>query len=208
MDATPEPKVTDRQEKTFGEQLFAALAARRGSDGKIPREVWVATANELFEAVHQLRKRTRKPKGAPRARNPLWDTLATECGMKLEDITRIPAKAIGVALADILAVSPEVTPDEIRRRVQGYRRQYPSVACTPFALASHWAEFGTAKPGRINPRDIYREPPPEWRQMCIRRWPDALEWGNSHDFANMPWKDVSTTLRPDILKLFAQEASA
>ena len=46
---------------------------------------------------------------------------------------------IGKALADIMAVYPQVTPEEITRRSANYRTHMDSVPLTPFALAKNWA---------------------------------------------------------------------
>lgn len=184
----------------FGTKLFAALQElRERNNGKITTSQWIEAANRVFAESTTSRKK--QPKSATRERNPLWDTLALECGiMDLNQITRISAKQIGVALADIQAVCPNLTTEEIKRRVQGYRRKYPSVACTPFAIASHWAEFGGGPRTERAKRDIYVEPEPGWREKAAARFPDAMGWGNPHNWATIEWKDVSTAIRPDILK--------
>lgn len=184
----------------FGTRLFGEMNLRRQRNaGKLTTSEWITCANEVFALV--TRSRSRKPKGAPRERNPLWDTLAIECGITdLRQITRISAKQIGVALADILAVCPELTSEEIARRVQGYRRKYTSVPCTPFALASHWAEFGGGARTERAKRDIYVEPETGWREKAAQKFPGATEWANPHDWTTIAWTDVSTSIRPDILK--------
>ena len=95
-------------------------------------------------------KRNRKgnqsiaPVGAPRARNELLDTLATVGGGKPEEVTQWgPAIA---ARAEIVVVSPDVTPDEVRRRAANYRTHFDGAALTPTALSKHWAVCAAAKP--------------------------------------------------------------
>lgn len=76
---------------------------------------------------------------AARARNVLLDALAACGGV---DPLQIPPRAwsgIASALADIRAVCPQVTPDEIARRSANYRTHMDSVPLTPFALAKNWA---------------------------------------------------------------------
>lgn len=200
FDAEPEQGIAKPIKIDFGTRLFGEMNVRRQRNGgKMSTTEWINTANEVFTLV--TKSKQRKPKGAPRERNPLWDTLAIECGiLDLRQITRISAKQIGVALADILAVCPELTSDEIKRRVQGYRRKYPSVACTPFAIASHWAEFGGGPRTERAKRDIYVEPEPGWREKAAEKFPGSMEWVNPHDWQTIAWKDVSTSIRPDILK--------
>lgn len=95
-------------------------------------------------------KRNRKdnqsfaPVGAPRGRNELLDALATVGGGKPEEVTQWgPAIA---ARAEIVVVSPDVTPDEVRRRAANYRTHFDGAALTPTALSKHWAVCAAAKP--------------------------------------------------------------
>jgi uncharacterized protein YdaU (DUF1376 family) len=80
---------------------------------------------------------------APRARNVLRNVLLdalAACGGA--DPLQVPPRAwsgIGTALADIMAVCPQVTPEEISRRSANYRTHMDSVPLTPFALAKNWA---------------------------------------------------------------------
>ena len=84
------------------------------------------------------------PVGAPRARNELLDALATVGGGKPEEVTQWgPAIA---ARAEIVVVSPDVTPDEVRRRAANYRTHFDGAALTPTALSKHWAVCAAAKP--------------------------------------------------------------
>ena len=80
----------------------------------------------------------------PRARNLLADALST-CEGGPSGITRPTWKKIGSALADIRAASPDVTPDEILRRIANYRTHMPDCQCTATAMANHWATCATAK---------------------------------------------------------------
>ena len=77
---------------------------------------------------------------APRARNVLLDALAACAGA---DPLQIPPRAwsgIASALADIRAVCPQVTPEEISRRSVNYRTHMSaSTILTHSSLAKHWA---------------------------------------------------------------------
>jgi hypothetical protein len=90
------------------------------------------------------RNQSYAPVGAPRARNELLDALATVGGGKPEEVTQWgPAIA---ARAEIVVVSPDVTPDEVRRRAANYRTHFDGAALTPTALSKHWAVCAAAKP--------------------------------------------------------------
>lgn len=93
---------------------------------------------------------------APRARNPVMDTLATVGGGKPEEVTQWgPAIA---ARAEILAVTPNLTPEEIQRRAANYRTHFDGAALTPTALAKHWAVCASPKPSsQLNADQVARE---------------------------------------------------
>lgn len=99
---------------------------------------------EKEEKRNRKGNQTIAPVGAPRARNELLDALATVGGGKPEEVTQWgPAIA---ARAEIVVVSPDVTPDEVRRRAVNYRTHFDGAALTPTALSKHWAVCAAAKP--------------------------------------------------------------
>lgn len=83
------------------------------------------------------------PKKAKK-RNPLFDALATACGLKPDEVTKSGASVIGKALAEIREVypGPDLKPEEIHARAHEYRRQHPQWELTPSALAKYWAGLG------------------------------------------------------------------
>ena len=84
------------------------------------------------------------PVKKPRERNLLLDALST-CEGGPDGITPPTWSKIAKALSDIRAASPDVTPDEILRRIANYRTHFPECACTATAMSSHWATCATAK---------------------------------------------------------------
>lgn len=100
-------------------------------------------------------KRERKPA----QRNPIMDALAThaEGVTDLSQVTPSAWKQIAKAASDIKVVCPDVTPDEIRRRVIAYFTAMPNATCTSTAIAKHWARCdGSRKPGS-KPEETERE---------------------------------------------------
>jgi hypothetical protein len=79
-----------------------------------------------------------------RERNPLFDALASVDGSNPQEVQGAAARAIGVALAEIRRATPDVTPDEIKRRAAMWPRHFPDAVFTPTALAKWWARL--AKP--------------------------------------------------------------
>jgi uncharacterized protein YdaU (DUF1376 family) len=70
-------------------------------------------------------------------REPLIDALATIGGGRLEEVTNW--KTAAYARSQIVAVTPELTVEEIKRRAANYRSHFEGAALTPTALAKHWA---------------------------------------------------------------------
>ena len=101
---------------------------------------------------------TKKP--VSRNRDPLFDALAGVSGAIATELTKSAARACGVALAEIKAVCPDLTVEEIARRAANYRTHFEGAALTPSALKTHWATCGVAY-SRTN----YRKPEPQLREV-------------------------------------------
>lgn len=84
-----------------------------------------------------------EPSKPTRARDPLFDALASACDRDPRAMTARDARACGVALAEIRKASPDVTPIEIARRAANYRSRYREAALTPSALCNQWAACAT-----------------------------------------------------------------
>lgn len=92
-----------------------------------------------------------------RARNPLFDALATATGEQPLELTTTAGRAIGVALAEIRKASPDVTPEEIHRRAENYRRHMPHATLTAHALKAHWGRCSTASNAASPGANRYQE---------------------------------------------------
>ena len=81
---------------------------------------------------------TEKP---PKNHGPIFEALA-ELDGKGRKLTKSGAGAVGKARKEITNVSPEVTPDEIRRRAANLALHFPGASVTASSLAKHWARCG------------------------------------------------------------------
>lgn len=157
--------------------------ARANNGGSLSKEEWLRICAEQFRAVRDNERiqAGRRPKRLKGERDVLFDTLATACGVNLQDLTPTAAKAIGIALADIRTATPGVTPEEIRLRVQTYQRKNPQWALTPMAIAKNWATLGTVKSsdGSELTSDETNQEPADWAPAFRRRFahfpPDVVE---------------------------------
>ncbi len=191
---------------TFGEKLFVALANARTAapNNVLTKDAWIAKANEVAHTEGITKKK--KPKGAARARNPLWDALALATGSKnLDQITRNAAKAIGVALADIQSVTPDLTVEELNRRAAAYKRRWTDPRnLSAQALAKHWGEFapmaGEAKTAAAM-HDVYQEPAAQsWHLAAIALYGDEV----AAQMKEKGWFNFGTDFRAAILRELAR----
>ena len=190
---------------TFGAKAYDALAALRSRKNGQPitRDEWVATIDELVavEAIFRKRKPSSKRPKPGRPRNPLFDALAVGTGTRdLSKLTRNGGRVIGVALADILEVAPDLTEQEIERVIRAYKSAHPTWPCTAMAIAKHWAEFTKSAPTNLSKRDVYVEPTVPWREVAAQIFPQSKTWIDPHDFATRPWLEIGDSCRLSILK--------
>ncbi len=118
---------------------------------------------------------TLAPASLSRARDPVFDALASVCGITPTEMTKRQARACGVALAEIKAISPNVDQDELRTRAIAYGRRYRDAVITPSALCAHWGELG-AMPAHTNGRSPAKPSTPEpenWRGRISQAFPDS-----------------------------------
>jgi hypothetical protein len=78
----------------------------------------------------------------PRKRDPIFDALAVACGHNLGELTKKGAGSIATAVSEIRGVSPDVTPEEIARRVATYRSRHPQRRFSEQAIAKDWSRLG------------------------------------------------------------------
>lgn len=186
---------------SIGERIYDALLDARKRGETLSRERWIAIANITVETVKQEKKRKPQIPGPRKAapRNDLFDALAKSTGTTdLGHITRMHAKTIGVALAEIKEVSPDLTSHEIQRVVDAYRKKHPTWPCTAMAIAKHWAEFARCDRTETAKTDVYQEPK-TWKTSE----PARLKMGASPEtwqvITERNWFDLAVDIRADIL---------
>ena len=79
-----------------------------------------------------------------RPKDLVFEALCSVTGNDLASLTKSGRGAINGALKDIKGATPDVTPDEIKRRAAIYARKFPNAALTAPALAKHWSGCGGA----------------------------------------------------------------
>ena len=179
-------------DESFGQKCMRVLAEKRKETltAKLTPEECAAIIDKLFtEAKRRKKKLPGEPK-TPRPRNPLVDGLMAACNEDPLNATRPALRAAGTAIAEIKAVSPDVTVEEISRRARLYRQKHPLWTLTPTALGKWWGE--SCPPKSVNQKKDPYTAPDNWQALATRVWGDV----------NLPdnWTDISLCLRQDLLK--------
>lgn len=194
--------MNDDEARESARGLFQRLGQARANNGdKLGAEEWLliagghikAEVNAGIDGVKTLPK-AKRPKGT---RNELFDALASACGMNLMEITKAAARSVGVALADIRNVTPELTVAEIKARIAKYQRLHPTWALTAPAIAKNWAGLGDRGEDltRTAKFDVYQEPP-DWKADAV-----AIHGADiGAQIFDKGWLNISTVYRAEILR--------
>ena len=127
-------------------------------------------------------------------KKPLFAALAIETGSDPDTLTKTAARAVAVALAEILEVSPDLTPAEIEFRVARYRQFHPQWPCTAMAICKNWSELGGGRRTDSAKYDPDLPPPANWKDLAVARFPSSL-------VSATPWSELSRSVRSDILRM-------
>lgn len=102
-----------------------------------------AAVNESHLERESLGTISDVPARRMRRRDLVMDALAEIDGATdLAQVTRSRWRTIATKAAELRAVAPDVTPEEIRRRAANYPTHFDSTLTAP-ALVSHWARLAT-----------------------------------------------------------------
>ena len=94
-------------------------------------------------ASEQKKEKVAKKERKPRERNPIIDAVAAIDG-PIDQVLPSKWSLYAKIAKEILSVCPEITVEEINKRVARYRSIFPTAAVTSTAIASHWAKLSVA----------------------------------------------------------------
>ena len=94
-------------------------------------------------ASEQKKEKVAKKERKPRERNPIIDAIAAIDG-PIDQVLPSKWSLYAKIAKEILSVCPEITTEEINKRVARYRAIFPTAAVTSTAIASHWAKLSVA----------------------------------------------------------------
>lgn len=122
-------------------------------------------------------------------KNPHFEAVAQGCGFEKGDITRTLGSLIAKVANELKDVG--ATPEEILRRCETYRANFPGFVLTPSALAKHWAGLKPAAETEwdyccriAKERGIaaFKGHPEETQKQFIERVKNAISLGNVVNF--------------------------
>ena len=123
------------------------------------------------------------------------------CGHDTEHSTPNEWRRGAVALAQIRAADPDVTPEALAAAARAYASEWPDVTLTTTALASHWSRFRTraiaASAAKAQPTDRYASPPCEFWQAWAA---EHMGWEIDID---TPWQSIPINRRRQAHEAFS-----
>jgi hypothetical protein len=137
----------DKRQASYVTREARSEAGKKGADAR-----WHGKSHDTESSVGMANRNAREekkrvdqteatpsPEKPARARDALFDALATATDRDPTGMTRREQRACGTALADIRRATPTLTPAELQRRAAHYRAHFPQAALTPSALANQWS---------------------------------------------------------------------
>lgn len=216
-DSTPAPagKDTDDTALRCARALSADMDAHRkamehatpkkayglGRAARVIREVLAAETPPAPKPAAPAPKPPKDP-AAPkpdRPRDSIFDALALAAGMDLAEVTKGAGGEIAAAKRDILAVCPDVTPAEIKRRAGKLAAKWTGVAVTPSSLAKHWGEF-SGKSKKTDERPPLEVAPIGWVAKLHRIYPDSVYIPGGKFEVKPPGTDYQWSQLPQVVR--------
>jgi hypothetical protein len=143
-----EYRINLRKSDTSGSELPVAS----GSTASPPAEAGFRS--------EPLENHQKEPAVAASQRKPvdhLFEALCTACEIAPGQLTRSGRGSLNRAVKELREAG--ATAEQIAARATAYRKAYPNAACTPMALAKHWASLAPeAKPKRESVWQTYERP--------------------------------------------------
>ncbi len=158
----------------IGSAVFACiLAQRKGDSGfRLTEKTLVACLRPAL--AKELPKATRVGK-----RNPLFDALAAGCGYS-DPLTRTAAGQVAQALAEIKAVCPAVSADDLKRTALAVCKKYEGAG--PKAVSAHWGSYGHLRANGV--KVSLPTAPAGWLAKLNELFPDStMAKGGVHEIA-------------------------
>ena len=127
-----------------GKQAFRSANALSGKKTHTDRKESTGQPESLFtdKGKKDKSKPSRTPGPAKRQRDPIWDTVVDLFfGGQAAEPHRKRIGQLTRGFRDL-----EVTPDEIRARLERFSAKWPDITATPDALIKHWHAFAADRP--------------------------------------------------------------
>ena len=146
---------------SFGLLCARAVFTARQSAHDLKQTFTLKDAAAIIDQLDQCRSpdEANKPVQTPASNGKrytptdLVPAMAMACNYNPSEMPPVQKASCKTAVIDILTVSPNLTPDELKRRAGVYRHKHPDWACTPKTLAAYWGELGESNGNTFAARD-------------------------------------------------------
>jgi hypothetical protein len=91
----------------------------------------------------------KKPLARKRAKDPVFDALVEVCQINPAELTASARGALNTARKGLVDIG--ASDEDVRRKAEAYRVQFPSAVLTPTALAKHWPALNGVAPKPARP---------------------------------------------------------
>ena len=117
-------------------------------------------SNEPVRVTKEETLAATPPESVTRKKDTLFETVAKECGISLNGMTRSARGQLNKAVKELREI--DATEEQVAVKAKAYRQQYPNATLTPTALVKHWSSFAEAekKAQRKSVWETYERP--EW----------------------------------------------
>lgn len=142
QDETNPPDLGQQTSHATKEKLNKEVGITNSESSDEPAGLFASMAedNAAAETKSQTPPVTQKRE---RKRDEVLDALVTLNGEDLKQVTQINFAAAATAKKQIVAVFPNVTADEIKRRKLAYIKKFPGASITAHAIAKYWATLAS-----------------------------------------------------------------
>lgn len=95
----------------------------------------------LIDEIERREPRAKDAPKPPRPRDLILDEFAKIEGMDLKEVSPGGWSRFARCKKELVQICPDLTPEEIRRRAQLYRKEWPTATLSADALVKWWAKF-------------------------------------------------------------------
>lgn len=173
-----------KQNPEIGNPPSVSVTTAGNPDGGLPDGGQPETKKEQQEEGTEKEERGPLARIPKELRNQMLELLVELSGWNRAELRKQDWSKVRAGLTNICLSTPDVSPAEIARRAQNFRRVYNWKQLTPLTLGQHWPELGGEL--QLTPKQIQAEIEPH--AAIVRNSPAFPGGPRWHDQATMEQK--------------------